>query len=231
MRKPRKTFTVAGLCVTAMLAVTSCDAPGHQAAETAVIRPADIADFRLLYSQNCSGCHGTNGQGALTVGIGRPAYLAIADDATIRKTVEEGRPGTPMPAFAKKAGGMLTDAQIDILVHGIRSWANPAAFANTDPPAYASSQPGEATRGAEIFKVSCAPCHGPDGRGARTIADSSYLALVTDQHLRTVIIVGMPNLGMPDWRGHPKPLTDTDVGDLVAWLAAQRDSLSAKLRH
>ncbi len=105
MRKPRKTFTVAGLCVTAMLAVTSCDAPGHQAAETAVIRPADIADFRLLYSQNCSGCHGTNGQGALTVGIGRPAYLAIADDATIRKTVEEGRAGNPDAGFCKEGGG------------------------------------------------------------------------------------------------------------------------------
>ena len=104
--------------------------PAASAAETAAIRPADIADFRVLYSQNCSGCHGANGQGALTVGIGRPVYLAIADDATIRETIEQGRPGTPMPAFAQKAGGMLTDAQIDILVHGIRSWAKPGAFAN-----------------------------------------------------------------------------------------------------
>ena len=128
MRKIRKTITLAVLSLTAMLAVTSCDAPGRQSVETAVIRPADIADFRLLYSQNCSGCHGANGQGALTVGIGRPVYLAIADDATIRKTIEEGRPGTPMPAFAQKAGGMLTDAQIDILVHGIRGWANAKCF-------------------------------------------------------------------------------------------------------
>jgi cytochrome c oxidase cbb3-type subunit 3/ubiquinol-cytochrome c reductase cytochrome c subunit len=68
----------------------------------------------------------------------------------------------------------------------------------------------------------CAGCHGPDGRGARDIADSSYLALVSDQHLRTVIITGMPQLGMPDWRGHAKPLSDGDVTDVVAWLAAQR---------
>jgi cytochrome c oxidase cbb3-type subunit 3 len=226
-----KTITFAAFCAAAMLAVTSCDAPGREVVESAAIRPADIADFRLLYSQNCSGCHGANGQGALTVGIGRPMYLAIADDATIRKTIEEGRPGTPMPAFARKSGGMLTEAQIDILVHGIRGWANPGAFANTKLPAYAASQTGDATRGAGIFKVSCVQCHGPGGRGARAIADSSYLALVTDQHLRTVIVVGMPNLGMPDWRSHPKPLTDTDVGDLVAWLAAQREPLSAQLRH
>jgi cytochrome c oxidase cbb3-type subunit 3 len=226
----RKTITLAALCGTAMLVGTSCETPG-QAVEATAIRPADIADFRALYSQNCSGCHGINGQGALTVGIGRPVYLAIADDTIIHTTIEQGRPGTPMPAFAQQAGGMLTDAQIDILVHGIRAWANPGAFANTKPPAYAASEPGEARRGAEIFKVACAPCHGPQGRGARAIADPTYLALVSDQHLRTVIIVGMPNLGMPDWRSHPKPLTGADVGDLVAWLAAQRDSLSAQLQH
>jgi len=227
----RKTITLAVFCLPAILAVTSCDAHGRQAVETPAIRPADIADFRVLYSQNCSGCHGANGQGALTVGIGRPVYLAIADDATIRKTIEEGRPGTPMPAFAHKAGGLLTDVQIDILVHGIRGWANPGSFANTKLPAYAPSQTGEATQGAEIFKVSCAQCHGPEGRGARAIADSSYLALVSDQHLRTVIIVGMPHLGMPDWRSHSKPLTDADVGNLVAWLAAQREPLSAQLNN
>jgi cytochrome c oxidase cbb3-type subunit III len=227
----RKTITLAALCVMAMLAVTACDANGRQPVEAPAIRPADVADFGVLYSKNCSGCHGANGQGALTVGIGRPVYLAIAGDATIRKTIEEGRPGTPMPAFAQKAGGLLTDAQIDILVHGIRSWANPGAFANTQLPAYAASQPGDATRGAALFKASCAPCHGPEGRGARAIAEPTFLALVTDQHLRTVIIVGMPHLGMPDWRSHPKPLTDTDVGDLVAWLAAQREPLSAQLKR
>jgi mono/diheme cytochrome c family protein len=212
------------------MVITSCDAPCRQAVETAAIRPADVADFQVLYSQNCSGCHGPNGQGALTVGIGRPVYLAIADDALIRKTIEEGRPGTPMPAFARKAGGLLTDAQIDILVHGIRGWAKPSSYGG-DPPTYASSQLGDAKRGHDLFAVSCSSCHGPNGRGARAIADPSYLALVSDQHLRTVIIVGMPNLGMPDWRSHSKPLTDTDVGDLVAWLATQREPLSAQLNQ
>jgi cytochrome c oxidase cbb3-type subunit 3 len=225
-----KTITLAACCVTAVVAVTSCDLRDRPPVETAAIRPADIADFHVLYSQNCSGCHGADGQGALTVGIGRPVYLAIADDATIRKTIEQGRAGTPMPAFAQRAGGILTDAQIDILVHGIRGWANPDAFANARLPSYAASQPGEATRGAAIFKVACAPCHGPEGRGARAIADSSYLALVSDQHLRTVIIVGMPHLGMPDWRSHSKPLTDAEVGDVVAWLAAQREPVSAQLK-
>lgn len=219
------------LSVIAMLAITSCDAPGRRATETVPVRPSQITDFRLLYSENCSGCHGANGQGALAVGIGRPVYLAIADDPTIRHVVEEGRPGTAMQAFAQKAGGLLTDTQIDILVRGIRSWAKPGVFEQDRPPPYAASQPGDPTRGQNVFNASCSSCHGPNGRGARAIADSTYLALVSDQHLRTAIITGMPHLGMPDWRSHSKPLSDADVTDIVAWLGTNRESLSAQASH
>jgi mono/diheme cytochrome c family protein len=219
------------LIVVVGLALSSCDAPGRRAAETRAIRPSEVANFGELFSQNCSGCHGKHGQGALTVGIGKPVYLAIAGDATIRRTIEEGRPGTPMPAFAQRAGGMLTDAQIEILVRGIRNWATLGASDFENVPPYASSQAGDAVRGREVFASACSSCHGRYGRGARAIADRSYLALVTDQHLRTLMIVGMPNLGMPDWRGHSKPLTDADLTDLVAWLASQRESLLTHLNH
>jgi cytochrome c oxidase cbb3-type subunit III len=211
-----------------VIALSSCDAPGQRSAEVLPIRPAEVADFTMLYSQNCSGCHGKDGQGALSVGIGRPVYLAIADDATIRGTTESGTPGTSMPAFAKKAGGMLTDAQIEILVRGIRNWAKPV---EENPPAYASLGPGDPSRGHDVFAASCTSCHGKDGRGASAITDPSYLSLVTDQHLRTVTIAGMPQLGMPDWRNNNKPLSDADVTDLVAWLSSQREGLSARLNH
>lgn len=221
----------AALILVAVLAVSSCEAPGRRAAEARAIRPGEVANFGELFSKNCSGCHGKDGQGSLTVGIGRPVYLAIASDATIRRTIEEGRPGTPMAAFAQRAGGMLADAQIEILVRGIRNWATPGSSNPENLPPYASTQSGDAARGRNVFAQDCSSCHGRDGRGARAIADSSYLALVTDQHLRTVMIVGMPNLGMPDWRSHLKPLTDADVADLVAWLSSQRESLSADLNH
>ena len=57
-----------------------------------------------------------------------------------------------MQAFAQKSGGMLTDAQIDILVHGIRTrWAKPGAFDNDKPPAYAATASGDAARGQNVF--------------------------------------------------------------------------------
>src|SRR5580704_15461881 len=109
------------IVIAGCFALLSCDARGQRAAEVRAIRPIELANFGELFSQNCSGCHGKDGQGALTVGIGRPIYLAIANDATIRRTIEEGRAGTPMPAFAQRSGGMLTDSQIEILVRGIRN--------------------------------------------------------------------------------------------------------------
>ena len=171
------------------------------------------------------------------MGIGQPVYLAIADDATIRRITAEGVPGTAMPAFAQKSGGLLTEAQIDIVVRGIRArWARPDALGTDKPPAYASSTPGDAARGQNVFLTFCSSCHGKDGQNGRggSIVDNSYLALVSDQHLRTVTITGMPALGAPDWRADVpgKPLSDADVTDVVAWLASQRQQpLSAQLNH
>ena len=224
-------YTALGLAVT--LAITSCTAPGRRAAEEPVLRPTEVSDFRQLYAQNCSGCHGVNGQGGLTVALGNPVYLAIADDATIRRITVEGVAGTAMPGFARNAGGFLTDAQIDIIVRGIRAhWAKPGTAGKNNLPAYAALGPGNAAHGQNGFVTFCSSCHGPDGRSGRggSIVDSSYLALVSDQHLRTVTITGMPALGAPDWRGYVpgRPLSEADVTDVVAWLAAQRLPLTAQ---
>jgi hypothetical protein len=52
----------------------------------------------------------------------------------------------------------------------------------------------------------------------------SYLALVSDQSLRTTVIAGRPEMGAPDWRGDVsgKAMSPEEVSDVVAWLAAQR---------
>ena len=224
-------YGVLGLA--AILTITSCTPPGRPTPEEQVLRPNEVSNFRQLYAQNCSGCHGVNGQGGLTVALGNPVYLAIADDATIRRITADGVPGTAMPGFTQRAGGFLTDAQIEIIVRGIRTrWANPNAVDRAKLPAYAPSGPGDVAHGQNVFVTFCSSCHGPDGQSSRggSIADSSYLALVSDQHLRTVTITGMPALGAPDWRGNVlgRPLSDADVTDVVAWLAAQRLPLTAQ---
>jgi mono/diheme cytochrome c family protein len=184
-------------------------------------------NFKTLYGQNCAGCHGLNGHGGAAIALRDPFFLAIADDAAIRKTITNGVSGTPMPAFGQTAGGMLTKQQIDTIVGGIRSWAKGDVLRKANPPPYASNVAGDPHRGAVVYATYCSSCHGPDGHGgnkASAIVDESYLALVSDPNLRTTVILGRPELGAPDWRddvpGHP--MSAQEVSDVVAWLAAQR---------
>ena len=215
------------LGIVALLACDACSSfPGVQRPGLAAVPPSEVVDFNALYGQNCAGCHGEDGKGGAGIALANPVFLAIADDDVIRRVASNGVPGTPMSAFAQSAGGMLTEKQIDALVRGIRSWAKPNALGETPPP-YKAPAPGDAQRGAGAYRTYCSSCHGADGRGgnkASSIVNSSYLALVSDQQLRTIAIAGRPELGSPDWRGDVagQPMSAQDVSDVVAWLSSQR---------
>jgi cytochrome c oxidase cbb3-type subunit 3 len=212
-----------------VLVCASCaNPPARIGADPQVMRPTQVTDFNVLYGENCAGCHGSNGKGGASIPLSDPVFLTIADDATIRRIASNGVPGTPMPAFAESAGGMLTDKQIDAIVSGIRSrWAKPDMLRDANPPPYRAQSTGDPVHGAAVYATYCSSCHGVDGRGgkkASSIVDGSYLALVSDQDLRTIVIVGRPDLGAPDWRGDVpgKPMSAQEISDVVAWLTAQR---------
>jgi cytochrome c oxidase cbb3-type subunit III len=226
------------LVVTAfsLFAMVGCNAPGRSSADSQELAPAAVTDFKKLYASNCAGCHGPDGRTGPAVEIGDPVYLAIADDPVIRRVVSNGVPGTAMPAFAQSAGGMLTSAQVDAIVAGIRrQWAKSDVLKGDDPPPYATSTAGDPKRGQDVYAVYCSSCHGPDGEGGpdgSSIVDGSYLSLVSDQHLRTTVIIGRPELGAPDWRGNVrgKPMSHEDVSDVVAWLGEQRPQYTTQLK-
>ena len=107
-----------------------------------------------------------------------------------------------------------------------KTWASPTNSA-AGAPAYAGSENGDANRGAQLYATNCQPCHGPDGKGGPTagsIADASYLSLVSNQYLRTITIAGRPDLPHPDWKQYPsgQPLSSAQVSDMVAWLISKR---------
>jgi cytochrome c oxidase cbb3-type subunit 3 len=213
-----------------LLVCAGCgDSPVRFGADPAVIPPSELVDFNLLYSKNCAGCHGTGGKGGAAIALADPVFLAIADDATIRRTAANGVQGTPMPAFAQSAGGMLTDSQVDVLVQGIRSWAKSDAVRDNALPSYAARAAGDRQRGADVYRTYCSSCHGADGSGGKagSIVDGSYLALVSDQDLRLNVILGRPAAGAPDWRGDlpGRSMSEQEISDVVAWLAAQRPAI------
>src|ERR1700740_162074 len=218
--------TLIGVGIFPLLACDACsNFPGVQRPEMAVVPPSEVVDFQQIYGQNCAGCHGIDGKGGAAIALANPVFLAITADTVIRRIASNGVPGTPMPAFAQSAGGMLTEKQIDALVSGVRSWANPNALGHQVPPPYTAPAPGDPQRGAEAYRIYCSSCHGADGRGgnkASSIVNSSYLALVSDQQLRTIVIAGRPELGAPDWRSDVagRPMSTQEISDVVAWLSS-----------
>ena len=208
-----------------------CDlSRGRPGKDSETLAPDEIVDFKTLYAENCAGCHGTDGRGGAAIALANPVYLAIADEAAMRRMTAGGVSGTSMPAFAQSAGGMLTDKQIDVITTQIRArWARPGILAGVEAPSYENlrKSPGVPARGELVYKTSCESCHGAEGQGGKkgsAITDGAFLALVSDQGLRTVVITGRPELNAPDWRGNVpgKPMAEQEVTDVVAWLASKR---------
>jgi mono/diheme cytochrome c family protein len=208
--------------------LTGCfSAPGKPG--PAPVPPSQIASFHTLYSTNCAACHGEHGKSGPSMDLANPEFQAIISDADLRNIVANGMPGTEMPAWAKSAGGMLTDKQVDIIVKGMRQrWYHPAVFSGVTPPPYAADKPGDPKRGEQAYQAHCLSCH--TGHARQQVTSPVYLALVSDQALRTIIIAGRPDIGQPDWRhDNGQPLTPQDVDDIVAYLHSLRnpDAVSA----
>lgn len=207
-----------------LLAIMGCShLPGAPKPGVEVPRPDAIMNFADLYHQNCAGCHGNYGMNGAAFDLANSTYLNWIDDATLRKIIADGETDVQMPAFGRSAGGFLTDAQIDALIHGMRTeW--PAADEKPQgqtPPPYTTALKGDVARGEQVYQSACARCH---RESTQSITSPTYLSLVNDQTLRTLIIAGRPDIGQPDWEadipGHP--LTDQQVTDVVAWLASLR---------
>jgi cytochrome c oxidase cbb3-type subunit 3/ubiquinol-cytochrome c reductase cytochrome c subunit len=201
-------------------------------------RPDQIMDFATLYKENCSACHGADGKNGAAIALANPVYLAWAGEDNLQQITAKGVTRTLMPAFSKRAGGMLTDQQIDNLVQGmLAQWGQREILNNQNIPFYAATTKGDTAQGKLVFEGFCSRCHRDDINEAAaadltatgsiavgSITDPSYLALVSAQDLRTITVVGMPNYKMPDWRGDVpgRPMTDKEVTDVVAWLISQR---------
>jgi len=209
---------------------------GRPGPENTVVRPDEVLAFSTLYQENCSACHGENGNDGAAISLANPVFLAIAGEDNLREVVAKGVHGKLMPAFARTAGGTLTDQQVTALVQGIvHQWGGTDLLAGKNPPLYAAKAPGDAVRGQQAFTTFCARCHGATGEGGNmkdrngnskkvgSIVDPAYLALISDQGLRSITIAGRPDDEMPDWRSDAaEPLTDQQITDIVTWLASKR---------
>jgi mono/diheme cytochrome c family protein len=220
---------LSALVVLPLVLLSACSIPNGQPQKgSEPVAPNKVVDFSTLYAQNCAACHGAEGRGGASITLANPVYLAIVDENAVHNVVANGVRGTSMPAFAQSAGGLLTVEQINVITSGMFSrWGRKGVLDARNLPSYAARKTGDTARGQIAFGTYCALCHGSEGQGGRkgsAISNDSFLALVSDQGLRTIVITGRPDLGAPDWRGNVpgKPMSDQEITDVVAWLASRR---------
>lgn len=204
------------------------DLPGRPNPGAEVARPEQVLSFDKLYQENCAGCHGVDGENGPATDLANPEYEALVDDASLRDVIANGRNGAMMPGFARSGGGTLTDQQVDAIVKGIRSrWFQGNVLQGSNVPPYKASGIDNPGNGRQVYSNDCARCHGnvggPPGQSG-AVVNGSFLALVSEQTLRTTVIAGRPDLGMPDWRNQVRehPLSNEEIADVVAWLMSQR---------
>jgi cytochrome c oxidase cbb3-type subunit III len=219
---------LSAFAVLPLVLLSACSTPNGQPQKgSEPVAPNQVVDFGTLYAQNCAACHGAEGRGGASIALANPEYLAIVDENAVHNVVANGVRGTSMPAFAHSAGGLLTDEQVNVITSGMFSrWGRKGILDGANPPSYAARTTGDATHGEMVFGTYCASCHGSEGHGSKAsvISNDSFLALVSDQGLRTIVITGRPDLRAPDWRGNVpgKPMSDQEITDVVAWLVSRR---------
>ena len=193
----------------------------------------DIEIYELganIYSENCAACHGDDGQGRIGATLAKD-WSSIRPDLRIRETIERGIQGTVMPAWGQSRGGPLNDQEIDAVTLYILSWESsgpryiyPLPTANsrlvlTPPPGVT----GDPNRGAQLFTLNCALCHGAEGEGRiGGNLNKDWPSLRPDLLVKSVIENGVEGSVMPAWsRVNGGPLSDEDINDIVAFILTQ----------
>lgn len=185
----------------------------------------DLGAAQRLYLQNCSSCHGDQGEGGpnpartgdIIAPISTAEYLSTRDDATLRAIISQGQPNFGMSPFGDTFGGPLTSEQIDLLVAFMRAWeANPPVELPPEVPGAPSSSEDAAT----LFANLCSQCHGASGEGGiGTKFGPAWQASKTDQEIFNDINLGHEATAMIAWG---EILTSQQIDDLVTFIRALR---------
>jgi len=133
-----------------------------------------------VYATICAQCHGKNGEGSIG-----PTLNDLSDDTDqdIADAIQQGLPGTYMPAF----GSFLSEAQVQGLVELIRQFPPPQS--SSEPTPTAQPTPGTLTYDANIKPILqqyCTMCHGASGGWDA----STYQSTMTTGEHAPVIIPG-----------------------------------------
>ena len=159
-----------------------------------------VAGGKAAFRVNCVQCHGAGAAGSKGYpNLNDDDWLWGGDLATIQTTITHGirSPSDPatrmslMPSFGHD--GILKPDQVDDVASYVRSLSK------------LEDNGAAAQRGAAIFAANCVACHGPDGKGNRTVGAPNLtdaIWLYGSEHADVVASVTNAHAGvMPAWGG------------------------------
>ena len=163
-----------------------------------------------VFTQNCTACHGADGQGQAM------AFPNLMDDewqwgsatADIDQSIRHGRKAVMVGWQA-----VLGDEGVKEVVDYVKNMSSPADSQLSD------------SKGSELYQQFCIGCHGMEGEGnpalgAPSLVDDIWLYGNSDEQLHHSIAIGR-NGHMPAFENR---LGDMEIKMLVAWLTRQQDS-------
>ena len=195
------------------------------------ITPAET--FQTL----CARCHGRNGDGKGVTALyldpaprdlTKAAFMNSKPSERFAHSIEEGVPGTSMPAWAKVLSPQQAHSVLDYAMATFtREPARvlkPHKLPETNPVAVSSES---IMHGEQIFVQRCAGCHGrkADGKGPnsldilprpRNLRNSAFVNALADQRMFESILYGVQGTAMPAWIDYG--LSQKDVGDIINFI-------------
>jgi mono/diheme cytochrome c family protein len=220
---------------------------------------------RYVYQRNCLVCHGAYGDGRGEMGrelkprprdFGRGIFKyrstpagALPTDADLERIVRGGLAGTAMPIFSN-----LSDREIKSVIEYVKSfssrWRDPKNYAQAllipPLPAWFRNEAflkSRVEKGRDLFRAACVACHGMDGSGHGTSANTledSWGQPVTPSDLRQpslrsgrtletvyrVLLTGIEGTPMPSFA---EGFTEDQRWELVAFISQlRRDHAAAR---
>lgn len=171
-------FVAGGAYAAVTSTATASDAP---------ISATQIADGKALFAANCASCHGLAGEGSKA----GPSVIGVGA-LSVEFQVGSGRmPMSGSGPQAEKKPVQFTQPEIDAMA----AWVATLAPGPGVPDA-ATLTGGDASNGAELFRINCAMCHNVAGAGGALTEGkwAPHLNDIDPVHVYAAMVTGPQNM-------------------------------------